>query len=303
MFVIKYRKIFYTISGILIGASVFAFAFYGFNLGIDFTGGAITEIGYPEEKADLNVVKEKLNVLNLGNYTIQDIGENGVILRTKNLTEDERVSVMNALSLDSTIQIEEKRFNSIGPVIGQELKSKAVMALVFVVIAIILFIAFSFRKVSELGKERVSSWKYGAVAILALIHDIVIPTGVFVLLGSMFIDYQIDILFVTALLAILGFSVNDTIVVFDRVRENLKNSSKGESFEEIVGKSLSQTFGRSINTSLTVLIALLFLFFFGGDTTKHFTLVLSIGVIAGTYSSIFLASPLLVTWQKFSSKG
>lgn len=301
MFIIKYRKIFYTISGLLVGASIFAMFFYGFNLGIDFTGGAITEISYPITKASLPVLKGELNKLKLGNYSIQDIGEKGVILRTKHLTEPERVSVMNALSVGGKFKIEEKKFDSIGPVIGKELKSKAIWAIFAVILAIILFVAFSFRKVSEMGGESISSWKYGFVAVLALFHDIIIPTGVFVFLGSMFISYQIDILFVTALLAILGYSVNDTIVVFDRVRENLKYSS-GESFEETVGKSLNQTFVRSVNTSLTTLIVLLFLFFMGGETTKHFALVLSIGVIAGTYSSIFLASPLLVTWRKFQQK-
>ena len=301
MFIIKYRKIFYSISALLVGASIFVIVFYGLNLGIDFTGGALTEISYPDKIVDLDLVKEGLNKLELGNYTLQKAGENGVLLRTKNLTEEERLSVMSVLSQGGTFKIEEKRFNSIGPVIGEELKSKAGWAILLVIIAIILFVAFAFRKVSELGRESVSSWKYGLVAILALVHDIIIPTGVFVFLGSFLITYQIDILFVTALLAILGFSVNDTIVVFDRVRENLKDS-RSEDFDEIVGKSLSQTFARSINTSLTTLIVLLLLFFVGGETTKHFALVLSIGVVAGTYSSIFLASPLLVTIQKLQNK-
>ena len=301
MFIIKYRKIFYTISGLLVGASIFVMFFYGLNLGIDFTGGAITEVVYPKEVVKIDLIKEKLNQLELGNYTIQKAGDDGIILRTRNLTEPERVSVMSALSQGGKFKMEEKRFNSIGPVIGKELKSKAGWAILMVILAIILFVAFAFRKVSELGRESVSSWKYGFVAILALVHDIIIPTGIFIFLGSFIISYQIDILFVTALLAILGFSVNDTIVVFDRVRENLKDS-KGESFEETVGKSLKQTFTRSINTSLTTLLVLGFLFFVGGETTKHFALVLSIGVIAGTYSSIFLASPMLVTIQKFQNK-
>jgi len=302
MWIIKNRKIFYSISTILIALSIFAIFFYGINFSIDFTGGAITEIEYTDKTVDLNTLKTNLDTLDLGNYTIQQFGEKGIILRTKDLTEKERVSVINVLSNNNQTQLEEKRFSSIGPIIGEELKSKAKWAILLVIIAIILFIAFAFRKVSELGKESVSSWEYGIVAILALVHDIIIPTGVFVFLGSIFIDYQIDILFITALLAILGYSVNDTIVVFDRVRENLKDASKGEDFEETVGKSLSQTFVRSINTSLTTLIVLVLLFFFGGDTTKHFALVLSIGVIVGTYSSIFLASPLLITIQKWQNK-
>ena len=302
MFIIKYRKIFYSISALLIGSSIFAIAFLGVNPGIDFTGGAIMEVSYPGEVVNLDILKENLSKLELGNFTIQKTGEKGIILRTKNLTEQERLAVVSTLSSNGTIQLEEKRFNSIGPVIGEELKSKAWLAILAVIIAIILFVAFAFRKVSEIGRESVSSWKYGLVAILALVHDIIIPTGIFVLLGSFFIDYQIDILFVTALLAILGFSVNDTIVVFDRVRENIKNAKGGEKFDEIVGKSLKQTFARSINTSLTTLFVLLFLFFMGGETTKHFALVLAIGVVVGTYSSIFLASPMLVTLKNFQDK-
>lgn len=302
MFVIKYRKIFYSISAVLVATSIFVVFFFGVNLSIDFTGGAITEVAYPETAVDLSVIKDNLNKLELGNYTIQKTGENGVLLRTKNLTEEERVSVMTALSENGTIKMEEKRFNSIGPVIGQELKDKALLSIILVILAIILFVAFSFRHVSDVGEERVPSWKYGVVAILALVHDITIPAGIFVYLGSIFIDYQIDILFVTALLAILGFSVNDTIVVFDRIRENLKTNSKGKNFDEIIGESVSQTFTRSINTSMTTLIALLALYFFGGETTKQFSLVLSIGIIVGTYSSIFIASPLLLTWQKFQKQ-
>ena len=302
MFIVKYRKIFYTISGLLVGASILAMVFFGFNFSIDFTGGAITEINYPAGRVEMSSLKDKLNALELGEYTIQEIGDNGVILRTKDLKEAERLAVMKALSLDETVKIEEKRFNSIGPVIGKELKNKSLVAIFLVSLAIVLFISFAFRKVSDLGSEKISSWKYGIVAIFSLIHDIIIPAGIFVVLGHFYIDYQIDVLFVTALLTILGFSVHDTIVVCDRVRENLKNSSRGENFENIVGKSLVQTFGRSINTSLTTIITLSFLYFFGGETTKQFSLVLSIGIIFGTYSSIFLASPLLVTWQKFSNK-
>lgn len=302
MFIIKYRKIFYAISSLIVGVSIFAIAFYGLKFSIDFTGGAITEVAYPEQVLELSKIKENLNSLQIGNYVVQKIGENGVVLRTKDLTEEERLSVIGALSDKGVIKIEEKRFNSIGPSIGTELKNKASVALFLVIFSIVLFIAFAFRKVSETKTEGVSSWKYGMVAIFALVHDVVVPAGVFAYLGSMFIDYQVDILFVTALLAILGYSINDTIVVFDRVRENLKISSGKENFEEVVGKSLKQTFARSINTSLTTLIALIALFFFGGETTRHFALVLAVGVIAGTYSSIFLASPLLVTLQKFDNR-
>ena len=266
--------------------------FNGLNFGIDFTGGSIMEVEYTGIRPDAVDMRKKLDSASVGDYRLQLTGENGFVLRTKELNEEERVSVLNVLS-DGSGESIQKRFNTVGPVIGEELKEKALIAIVVVVLAIILFIAFSFRKVSE----PVSSWKYGLVAIIALIHDILIPTGAFVILGH-FTGAEIDILFVTALLAILGFSVNDTIIVFDRIRENLNLNEERrikEEFKDIVGKSLNQTFARSINTSLTTLLVLLTLLFLGGDSTKYFALTLVIGVIAGSYSSIFLASPLLIS--------
>ena len=200
------------------------------------------------------------------------------------------------VSDNGTTRIEERRFNSVGPTIGAELRDKALWAIFFVLLAIVLYIAFAFRQVSR----QVSSWVYGLVAIVALLHDVFIPTGIYVALGHYFLDVQIDVLFITAILTVLGFSVHDTIVVFDRTRENLKLRTWKE-FDETVGHSVEQTFVRSINTSLTVLLVILALYFVGGETTKNFALVLAIGVTIGTYSSIFIASPLLVTieaWQR-----
>lgn len=295
MFIIKYRKIFFTISGALILASTALIIVGGLNFGIDFTGGSILEVEYGNQRPDAIEVRKNLNTLDIGEYKLQLIDETGFILRTKELKEEERISILNILS-DGSGESIQKRFNTVGPVIGEELKEKAYIAIIVVVLAIILFIAFSFRKVSK----PVSSWKYGLVAVLALIHDIIIPTGAFVILGHLR-GAEIDILFVTALLAILGFSVNDTIIVFDRIRENLNlNLERGhkEDFKETVGKSLSQTFARSINTSLTTLLVLLTLLILGGESTKYFALTLVIGVIAGSYSSIFIASPLLAVLNK-----
>ncbi len=312
MFIIKNKKFFFLLSAILIVLSIFSIASFGLNFGIDFKGGAITEIAYLQAEDDvirelpeIDLLKSGLEELSLGAFTLQETSGNsvgelgGIILRTRDLTEPERQAVFSVLSQDGTLLTEQKRYNSIGPVIGEELKSKALWAILVVVLAIILFVAFAFRKVTEVAKpeNKVSSWKYGFAAIVALIHDILIPTGIYAFLGSMFIDYQIDTIFIMAILAILGFSVNDTIVVFDRVRENLVHSNK-EDFDEIVGKSLSQTIARSINTSLTTLVVLGALYFFGGEATKQFALILSMGVIFGTYSSIFLASPLLTLFKK-----
>ena len=192
--------------------------------------------------------------------------------------------------------LDEMSFNSIGPSVGQELTRKAILAIILVSLAIIFFIAFAFRKVSK----PVSSWKYGIIAIVSLLHDVIIPIGLFVIL-SHFYGAEVDTLFVVAVLTILGLSVSDTIVIFDRIRENLRNqeSIAKINFSEIVGKSLDQSYVRSICTSLTVILVLLSLFFFGPVSTKYFALMLTAGMFFGTYSSIFLASPLLVCWKKW----
>jgi len=296
MFVIKYRKFFFIISGLLVLVSLGLIIFGGLNFGIDFTGGSILEVEYIGERPSSDAVKDKVSNMAIGGYKLQPTGENGYVLRTRDLEDSERVNLLTLLSFEGSREVVQKRFSMVGPIIGEELKQKAYIAIVIVVLAIILFITFSFRRVSF----PVSSWKYGLIAIVALVHDILIPTGAFIILGK-FSGAEIDILFVTALLAILGFSVNDTIVVFDRVRENLNlNQEKGrkESFRDTVGRSLNQTYARSINTSLTTLLVLLTLLFLGGDSTRYFALTLVIGVIAGTYSSIFLASPLLVVLNR-----
>jgi len=298
MFIVNYRKIFYLISILLVLASVFSVYNFGLNFGIDFTGGAILEVEYSGAKPDIDAIKEQVKIVGLKLARIQETGERGVIIRAQTITKDEHQRLLAALGSSASKETEfssgitEKRFDSIGPIIGEELKQKAWIAVALVVIMIVIFISFAFRGVSRL----VSSWKYGLVAIIALLHDIVIPVGIFAYIGA-----EIDVLFVTALLAILGFSVNDTIVVFDRIRENLKSKISNK-FSEIVGLSLRQTIARSVNTSLTTLVVLGFLFFVGSSATKMFSLALSIGVVAGTYSSIFLASPLLATIQKLQKK-
>jgi len=312
MFVINHKKIFFIGSAILMVASIFSIIFFGLNFGVDFKGGSLTEIVYLQTDTDAILalpttteLKADLEQLGIGSFSLQassaqtenEIG--GIILRARDLTEAERIEVFSVISRAGEYQIEEKRYNSIGPSIGKELRDKAVWAILIVIIAIIFFVAFAFRKVTEVAEteNKVSSWKYGFAAVIALVHDVLIPTGIFACLGHFFIGYQIDTIFVMAVLAILGFSVNDTIVVFDRVRENLASSGK-ENFDAIVGKSLSQTITRSINTSLTTLVVLLTLYFFGGEATQQFALVLSLGVIFGTYSSIFLATPLLTLFHK-----
>lgn len=298
MLVVTYRKIFFILTAIFVIASIASIAFFGLKFGIEFTGGEIIEAQY-EVRPEKAVVESALNTLepNLGAYSIRAAGESEFILRVRALEETEREEVFATLTGIEGFEGSVERFNAVGPTIGTELRNKAWIAIVAVMFAIIFFIAIAFRGVSE----PVSSWKYGVIAVVALLHDVLIPTGVFAALGY-FLGAEIDVLFVMALLAILGYSVNDTIVVFDRVRENLKeneDNNKREDFEITVGKSLEQTYVRSINTSLTTLIVLLALFFVGSEVTQDFALVLIAGVLAGTYSSIFLATPLLVMVQKW----
>lgn len=298
MFIIKHKTFFFFLSGILTLAAVFSIAFYRpWNLGIEFTGGSILEVGFPSGRPDVDSLKQKLATLDWHGTVVQEMGTDGYIIRTKSLTEVERQQLMNVVSDGNTVKVEERRFNSIGPTIGSELRTKALFAILCVILAIVLYIAFAFRHVSH----PVSSWVYGLVAVVALVHDVLIPAGVYVALGHYFIDVQIDVLFVTAILTILGFSVHDTIVVFDRTRENLKLRNWKE-FDVTVGHSIEQTFVRSINTSLTVLLVILALYFIGGETTKNFALTLAVGITAGTYSSIFLASPLLVAIERLKTR-
>lgn len=299
MFVIKYRKIFFVLTALFVAFSIFSISYYGFNFGIDFKGGSILEVSYSADRPSSEVVREKLNTLELGDYSIRPFGEDGFVLRTKAILPDKKAEVMNALTVGSSIPTEE-RFNTIGPVVGKELQNKALVAIGVVILGIVIFITFAFRKVSE----PVASWKYGLATIASLAHDVLVPTGIFVMFTK-FYGGDIDVLFVTALLAILGYSVHDTIVVFDRVRENLRINRevrRKEDFETTVGKSVAQTFTRSINTSVTIFLVLAVLYFIGGEATRNFSFVLLVGVITGTYSSIFLATPLLVWFEKIQRK-
>lgn len=295
MFIIKHRKIWYAFSLLIFIASLFSVFKFGLKQGIDFTGGSLLEVEYIAARPDASVLKQKIEALSLGNAVVQPSGEKNIIVRMKDLSEEQHQKVLSAVL--SAEQGKEMRFDSIGPVIGKELKKKSITAMILVVAMIILYIAFAFRKVSK----PVNSFYYGLMAVAALIHDITLPAGVFAVLGHYY-GVEVDTLFVTALLTVLGFSVHDTIVVFDRIRENLKDYGNKNNFEIIVGSSVNQTVSRSINTSLTVILVLLAIFFLGGESTKYFSLALLIGVAIGTYSSIFLASPLLVTLQKFKSR-
>ena len=300
MWIIKHRNIFFTIAMLLVGGSLIASIVYGLRPSIEFTGGTLLEIGYSDARADKNLVEEKLNPLELGAYSLRPFGEKAYLLRVREIEQNELSAILDAFAVGGVTTPELHRQNTVGPTIGAELQSKAVMALLVVLALTIVYVAFAFRHVSE----PVSSWKYGFIAILTLIHDVTIPIGVFAIIGHFYGTAEIDVLFVTALLTILGYSVNDTIVIFDRVRENLKHNQEDEieePFDEVVGTSLEQTFVRSFNTSVTVLIVVVAILLFGGSATQYFALALTAGVIAGTYSSLFLAAPLLVAFEKMQA--
>ena len=298
MFIIKHKKIFISLSVSLVILSLLSLFILGLNIGIDFKGGALTEVVYNTERPAQADLDAALQSLELGSILVQPTGDMGYILKSRDLNDAEHALLLKTLSLGGNNELTETSFNSIGPSVGKELTRKAVIAIILVSLAIICFIAFAFRKVSR----PVSSWRYGFIAIVTLLHDVIIPIGIFTFL-SHFYGAELDTLFVVAILTILGLSVSDTIVIFDRIRENLNNQTNvaKSNFSEIVGGSLEQSFVRSICTSLTVILVLLALFVFGPVSTKYFALMLITGMFFGTYSSIFLASPLLVLveeWQK-----
>ncbi|MCC7160309.1 protein translocase subunit SecF [Candidatus Nomurabacteria bacterium] len=299
MFIIKYKKIFVSISAVLVLLSVVAMFYFGFNIGIDFKGGALTEVTYDTNRPDKESLSSGIESLKIGSISLQPTGEKGYIVKSRDLNDAEHSLLLQALSENGKAPLKETNFNSIGPSVGAELTRKAIVAVSLVSIAIICFIALAFRKVSK----PVSSWRYGIIAVIALIHDVTISAGVFVLM-SHFFGAELDALFVVAVLTILGLSVSDTIVIFDRIRENSKNHSniKADDFKIIVGDSLDQSFVRSIATSMTVILVLLSLVFFGPESTKYFALMLTAGMFFGTYSSIFLASPLLVLTEEWQNK-
>lgn len=293
--VIKTRKVWLSLSGALIVISIIFLAIFGLRLGIDFTGGSLMEVHF-DTTPTTDTLRSTIESFGYEGARVQPTDQSGFLLRLPTLNEPQHQQVLLGLQ-NSFGNLVELQYQSVGPVFGAELFRKALWAIVLVLVLITLYVAYAFRKVSE----PIASWKYGVVTMIAAFHDIIIPIGLFALLGRLF-DYQIDSAFVAAILTVLGYSINDTIVVFDRIRENLLHRSSADTLEMTVSKSIRQTAVRSINTSMTTLLALLAVFFFGGETTHAFALALIVGIISGTYSSIFVASPLLVIWNNWSHK-
>lgn len=296
--IIRYQKYFFIVPLVLSVLALVAIFMWGLKPGIDLAGGSLLQISYPNGRPTTEAVRTALSPLDYGQILIQPTAEKDYLLRQRTLSPSEKDALLEALAVNG--EVHEVQFNSIGPSIGAELVKKAWTAVALVTLSIIAFIAFAFRKVSK----PIASWKYGVVAIITLLHDILIPLGLFAYLGFAR-GAEVDALFIVALLTILGISVNDTIVVFDRIRENLRRNeetNRHEGFKEVVSHSISQTLVRSLNTSVTVIIVLFALFFLGPAATKDFSLTLIVGMVAGTYSSIFLASPLLVLWDNWQNK-
>lgn len=316
MKIIKYKKMWLSIGVAIIIISLALIFGLGLKAGIDFTGGALMEVSY-DNRPDKSVIETRLNTLEFSGYSLRtavdETGRDTFMLRTRDLSETERLQVESALT-DDQIGSEVTRFTSVGPTIGSELQSKAKWAVGAVALIIVIYVAIAFLGV----RWPVGSFAYGVITVIALIHDVLVPTAVMSLLGY-FYGFEVNVLFVMALLAVLGYSVNDTIVIFDRVRENivkyrkehkrLVNAPGGikheevtysfdKPFSEVVDLSINETLLRSINTSLTTALALLALYFVGGEATRIFALVMLVGVGAGAYSSIFLASPLLVWYAE-----
>ncbi len=293
MFIITHRNWFFALTGIITVAALAAALAWGLRLGTDFTGGTLVEASYEGTRPLGSELSASLTQAGISDFSLREAGEHGYILRAGTLSDAARGALPDAFSLGGRYAAQIGSQSEVGPTIGAELRTKALLAIVLVILCILLFIAFAFRKVSQ----PVSSWVYGLIALVTLVPDVIVPGGFSAALGP-FAGAEADTLLVTAILTVLGFSIHDTIVVFDRVRENLavnKERNRKEPFEETAGRALGQTFVRSVNTSLTVVITLAILFFIGPDSTRWFSLTLLVGIVAGTYSSIFLATPLLVS--------
>lgn len=293
--IVSTYKIWFTIAAIMMIASLALFFTWGLKVGIDFRGGSLYEVEFADQ-VDPQALARELEERGISHPIVQPVTDKSVIIKTEVLDEDQKDLVRKLLT-ETFGTFKENRFESIGPAIGKELARKAYWQIGLVVLGILLYITYSFRQIGRQTRSvKLSAWHLGAASIIALIHDILIPVGVFVLLGR-FRGVEVDALFITALLTVLGFSIHDSIVVFDRIRENLLLHPY-KSFKSIIDYSINSTLARSINTSATLIFVMIAMLLFGGETVFYFVLALLVGVVAGAYSSIFIASPLLYLWAK-----
>lgn len=298
MDIIGKKWLYFIISGIIIIPGFISLLLWGLNPSIDFTGGTLLEYqiknplsGFSKDKLKDVITKNGVQVA-----SVVDVGDDSYLLRLKPIDANKNREIQESVKKEIGGTITQKRYETVGPTVGQEMTLNAVKAVIVASIVIILYIAWSFRKIPK----PYTSLAFGVCAVIALIHDVLVIIGVFSILGH-FLKVEIDSLFITALLTIMGFSVHDTIVVFDRIRENLRKMP-GIPFEEIANFSMNQTLVRSFSTSLTVLLTILALVLFGGESIRWFAVALLIGILSGTYSSIFNAAPLLVLWEERKKK-
>jgi len=296
MNIISKKRLYYLISLVIIIPGLISLVLYGLRPSIDFTGGSRMRLAFPKQvdEKTTTILKQTFASDNIQIATLQP-SDKQVIIRTTPITEKENTKLLSDLQ-KKIPSFKQEEFETIGPTVGNETTLNAIKAVVVASILIVLYIAWSFRKVPK----PTSSWKFGVTAIVALLHDVLVLVGIFSLLGHFF-HVEVDSLFITALLTVMGFSVHDTIVVFDRIRENLLRGTN-PSFSQTVNDSMLQTLGRSLNTSLTAMLVLFTLLIFGGETIRWFVIALLVGIASGTYSSIFNAAPLLVSWDEFERK-
>lgn len=294
--IIRYRNIWFAISGLLVATALYGLAVYGLKFGIDFTGGSLVEVQFANEVPHVSDVSAKFAEFGYKETVVQTVGDKGTIVRLVGIDEKAHVELLAKLQREYP-GLAEQRFETVGPTVGDELRRKAAWSLTLVLLGIALYIAWAFRKVTR----PVASWKYGVVTLVtSVLHDVLIPLGVFAFLGK-YMNVELNSALVAAFLTILGFSVHDTIVVCDRIRENLLRT--GGKFEEVVERSVNETLSRSINTTMTAFLPLLSIFLFGGASLEWFALALMIGLVSGTYSSIFLVAPMLVVMEKSQTTG
>ena len=284
----KLQRILFILSFVSMGVSAFALSFFGLNLGIDFTGGSLLEAKYAIVRPATEEIHTLLKDVDLGSLSVQHTGETGVLLRMKDIPEETHQQILSLLG-DGVLEL---RFESIGPVIGKELREKTLLLAGLAMAVVILYIAFSFRRTAE----RIRPWHWSGAALVASFHDILLPLGLFAVLGK-YAGIEVTIPVVVALLTVVGYSINDTVVVFDRIRENIFKHV-GFDFKDTIKQALRQTWFRSLSTSLTTLTVLLSIYLFGGSTLKDFSFMLMVGIVAGTFSSLFLAPSLLLVWRR-----
>jgi preprotein translocase subunit SecF len=288
MNIVKRRYLYFAISLVVIIPGLIALLVWGFPLAIDFTGGSLLDVTFSGQAPEPSQILAVYDQFGLGDAQVQSSGLQEVIIRSKDMTEDLKTQIVDAMQQKFNQTITVQRFDTVGPSVGQEVATRAAEAVGLAAIGIMAYITYAFRGVSH-------AFRYGAAAIIAMLHDVAVVIGVEAILGH-FLGWEVDSLFLTALLTVIGFSVHDTIVVFDRIREN-SNIYRRLPYETVVNHSVIQTLDRSINTQLTVMFTLLALVLFGGVTIRHFVVTLLVGVFSGTYSSIFNASPILVVWE------